>query len=316
MLNKIKKDQSGFTFAEVVVSVGIISVVMLMFGLMLLSSANLQKQIITTQNVDRILAFETEQINSIRWDNLMNKPDPYEICDLDGVRFSTQSVVPGPNLVSLDGTEVSITREATWYSSGLPVECTSTNKNLFDAKVISITAQWIEEGETKTKVVEVVRSRWAEKPLDSLSSPNASNQISLVYSDPLNAPSVWGTAYNYNGTQTDPCSASANTAASVALAFSDTNAICGIEIQGLEVGKLYTVTAEITVASNSSALTLTAGDATDTTGIATSTSGTTMLSHTFYADSSATLVGFKIPESQNYVAGTLAIVSDFKVYKN
>ena len=316
MLNRIKKNESGFTFAEVVVSIGIISVIMLMFGLMLLSSANLQKQIITTQNIDSLLAFETEQVNSIRWDNIMNKPTPYAVCDIDGVRFSTQSIDQGPNIVSLDGTKASITRTATWYSSGLPVECTATNKNLFDAKLVTITASWLEDGETKTKTVTVLRSRWAEAPLDAVAAPEQGSGISLTYADSLGNPSLWGAAYNYLGTEVDPCQATTNNATSLNLTFTNSNAICGIEVQGLEIGKLYTIAAEITVAANSSALTLSNGDGANFTGIATPTSGTTILTHTFYADSTATRVGFKIPESQDYVTGTSALVSNFKVYKN
>lgn len=315
MLAKIKK-QEGFTFAEVVVSVGIIAVVMLMFGLMLLSSANLQKEIVTTQNIDRLLAFETEQINSIRWDNLMDKPNPYSICDLDGTRFSTQSVDPGPTLVELDGTEASITRETTWYSSGVPVECQSATKNLFDAKIVTITATWFLDGEAKTKSVEVVRSRWAETPADREIQDSNVSPISLIYSDPLSNPASWGNTYVYEGASVTPCSAASHTGSSLALAFGDTNAICGVEVQGLEVGYLYTVVAEITVSVDSSPITMSAGDATEVTGLATAGGGTSVLTHTFYADGSAELVGFKIPDSASYFASTLAILSDFKVYKN
>lgn len=317
MLDRAKRRrEEGFTFAEVVVSVGVISLIMLMFGLMLLSSANLQKQIITTQNIDRLLAFETEQINYTKWDNLMNKPDPYAVCDLDGVRFSTQSVDMGPNLVVLDGTEASVTRDVSWYSSGLPVECTTANKNLFDAKLITLTAQWLEDGEEKEKTVEVLRSRWAESPVDSLQSPQIADNIQLSYLDQLDTPTAWGNSYEYGGEINSPCLASANTSNSLMLTINDSIGICGVNAINLEVGALYTVAAELTVLADSSSVTLSHGEGNHSTGLATAGIGTVMLTHTFYASQEATLVGFKVPANETYLVGSQVIVSDFKIYKN
>jgi competence protein ComGC len=316
MLKRARKEESGFTFAEVVVSVGVISLIMLMFGLMLLSSANLQKQIITTQNIDRLLAFETEQINSIKWDNLMNKPEVYAICNLDGIRISTQSVEPGPNLVSLDGTEASITRNVSWYSSGLPVECTDTNKNLFDAKIVTLTAAWLEDGEEKTKTVDVVRSRWAESPVDTSRPPQLADAIQLAYIDQLNTPLSWGQPYVYSGENSSPCLASSNTANSITVSINDSLGLCGINAINLEVGALYTVAVEITVLPDSSSLTLSHGDGIETTGLATADSGTAILTHTFYASQEEILVGIKVPSAETYLEGSQAIISDFRIYKN
>jgi prepilin-type N-terminal cleavage/methylation domain-containing protein len=90
--NKFKinpTEERGFTFIEVIVATGIMAIVILMFGTMLISSADLQKRIFVTQSIDRALAYESEQVNSIRWDNLMLKPEPFTICDIDGKRIST-----------------------------------------------------------------------------------------------------------------------------------------------------------------------------------------------------------------------------------
>jgi prepilin-type N-terminal cleavage/methylation domain-containing protein len=312
MLKQKFKEQKGFTFAEVIIATGIIGVVLLMFGLMLISSANLQKSIFATQNVDRVLAQESEQTNSMRWDNIMMTPEIYSVCDIDGVRFSNQSINPGPTLFVRDGTEISITRNVIWKNSGTPVECTLTNKNKIEPKIITITAKWLENGEEKTKTLEIVRSKWAEAPSETISIPT-DNNLALFYQDPLNNPSVWCTSYNGPSGTISGGTATSNTSSALNLSFSSNNAICGIELQGLSVGEIYTVVAEVSVPENSSAVTLTTNNSSSSTGLALPNRGITRLSHSFVATSSSEIVGIKIPTHIDYLAGSLIVLTEFKI---
>lgn len=318
MLNDIKdkrKNEQGFTFAEVVIATGIISVVLLMFGLMLISSANLQKSIFATQNVDRILAQESEQLNAMRWDNIMLTPIPYAICNIDGTRFSNQSVNPGPTLVTRDGTSVSLTRNVVWKDSQIPVECSETSKNKIEPKVITITATWNDNGEEKTKTLEMVRSKWAEAPLETISIPSANN-LSLFYQDSLSSPGTWCIPYAQDGNTVSAGAATSNTTSALNIGFSVNDVICGIELQGLTVGEVYTIVAEVNVAENSSGVTLTTNNSTSGTGIALAGKGTTRLSHSFVATSSSEIAGLMIPEHIDYLAGTTLILTEFKVINN
>lgn len=312
MLKKFQRNQQGFTFAEVVIATGIISVVLLMFGLMLISSANLQKSIFATQNADRVLSQETEQINSMRWDNLMVTPNPYDICDLDGQRFSNQSVAPGPTLFNRDGIDISIVRDVTWKDSGTKVECTLESKNKIEPKIITLTASWLERGETKSKTLQIVRSKWAEAPLETISIP-AAGDVTLLYQDPLNNPGNWCVSYNSAGALVSGGTATSNSSSTLNLNFTTNNAICGIELQGLNVGEIYTVVAEVSVAENSSAITLSSNTSLLGTGIARPGGGVTRLTHSFVATGSSEIVGLIIPSHIDYLAETRAIITEFKV---
>lgn len=312
MLNKKFKEQKGFTFAEVIVATGIIGVVLLMFGLMLISSANLQKSIFATQNVDRLLAQESEQINSMRWDNIMLTPATYSICDIDGKRFSNQSVSAGPTIFNRDGTEVSITRNVIWKNSETPVECTLTNKNKIEPKIITIVATWLENGEEKTKTLEIIRSKWAEAPSETISIPGG-NSLELFYQDPLNNPSLWCTSYNGPNGAISGGTATSNTASALNIIFSSNDAICGIELQGLTVGEIYTVVAEFSVPENSSAVTLTTNNSSEATGLVLPNRGVNRLSHSFVATNSSEIVGLEIPSHIDYLAGSTAVLTEFKI---
>jgi prepilin-type N-terminal cleavage/methylation domain-containing protein len=312
MLKEKFREQKGFTFAEVIVATGIIGVVLLMFGLMLISSANLQKSIFSTQNVDRVLAQESEQINSMRWDNIMLTPATYAVCDIDGERFSNQSVNPGPTIFVRDGTEVSITRNVTWKNSETPVECTLTNKNKIEPKIITIVATWLENGEEKTKTLEIVRSKWAEAPSETISIPSGNN-LALFYQDPLNNPSIWCQSYNGPNGLISGGTATPNTSSALNLIFSSNDAICGIELQGLSIGEIYTVVAEFSVPENSSAVTLTTNNSLQGTGLALANRGVTRLSHSFVATNSSEIVGLKIPGHIDYLAGSTVILTEFKI---
>ena len=313
MLNKFKNNQKGFTFAEVVISTGIISVILLIFGLMLITSANLQKSLFATQNVDRILAYEAEQINSMRWDNIMLKPEVFSICNIDGVRFSTQSVDPGPSLVEQDGTAVTITRDVVWQTSGSQVACTSTDKNKVEPKVIEITATWEELGEEKSKTLTLLRSKWAEAPLESLTIPSGNN-LDIFYQDPLTSPSNWCGSYTKDGSTISGGNASSITSNTLNLSFSSNNAICGVVLQGLTVGEIYTVVSEVAVAQDSSSITLTTSNSANGTGLAISGKGAYRLTHSFVASSSSEVVGVMIPAHIDYLANTSVTLTEFIVY--
>jgi hypothetical protein len=311
--NKLKSNQKGFTFAEVVISTGIITVILLTFGIMLITSANLQKSLFATQNVDRILSYEAEQINSMRWDNIMLRPEVFSICNLDGVRFSTQSVDPGPSLVSQDGLTVSITRNVVWQTSESQVACTELNKNKVEPKIIEITATWEESGEEKSKTLTLLRSKWAEAPLESLTVPSGDN-LSVFYQDPLNAPSSWCGSYNKDGSSVSGGSANSITSNTLNLSFTSNDAICGIVLQGLTVGEIYTVVAEVVVSQDSSSVTLTSSNSANGTGLAISGQGAYRLTHSFVAGGSSEVVGIIIPAHIDYLSNTSVILTEFTIY--
>lgn len=310
-ISRLRRDE-GFTFVEVVVATGIMTLVILMFSTVLITSANLQKQIFITQSVDRALAYESEQINSIRWDNLMLKPEFFAICNIDGKRISTQSIEPGPTLVSYDNIELSITREIVWANSNATVDCTPLNKNRVEPKKISITASWLDDGETKTKTLDIVRSKWAEAPIENFGAPD--NGVALFYEDTLAQTSLWCQEYSYNGLPTDPGNASLFLSDALEISIANTNAICGVNLQGLTAGTIYTVVAEITLAADSTPLTLTSeGDALGS-GIASKANQVVRLSYNFIADGGSKLVGLKKPNNAIWMTGSKAIVTEFKVY--
>jgi hypothetical protein len=313
MLKKLKNDQKGFTFAEVVISTGIISVILLIFGLMLITSANLQKSLFITQNVDRILSYEAEQVNSTKWDNIMLKPEVFSICNLDGVRFSTQSIDPGPSLVEQDGLTVSITRNVVWQTSESQVLCNDTDKNKVEPKRIEITATWEDLGEEKSKTLILLRSKWAEAPLESLTVPSGDN-LSIFYQDPLSSPANWCNSYDKDGTAISGGNASSITSNTLNLSFDSNDAICGVVLQGLTVGEIYTVVSEIVVSQDSSSVTLTSNNSTNGTGLAISGKGAYRLTHSFVASSSSEVVGVMIPSHIDYLSNTSVTLTEFIVY--
>lgn len=314
MLNtKLKNNQKGFTFAEVVISTGIISVILLVFGLMLITSANLQKSLFATQNADRMLSYEVEQINSMRWDNIMLKPEVFSICDLDGVRFSTQSVDPGPSIVSQDGLTVSITRDVVWQTSESQVLCTETDKNRVEPKIIRITATWEESGEEKSKTLTLLRSKWAEAPLESLTVPSGDN-LEIFYQDPLNSASSWCGSYTKGGVTIPGGTATSITSNTLNLSFNSNDSICGVVLQGLTVGEIYTIVSEVIVSQDSSAVTLTSSNSANGTGLAISGQGVYRLTHSFVAGSSSEVVGVMIPAHIDYLSNTSVTLTEFIVY--
>jgi hypothetical protein len=309
--NKFQKEE-GFTFVEVVVATGIMTIVILMFGTMLITSANLQKQVFITQSVDRALAYESEQINSIRWDNLMTKPEVFSICDIDGKRISTQSIDSGPTLITYDNTEISITREVVWAESNTIVDCTPANKNRIEPKKISITASWLDGESTKTKSLDIIRSKWAEAPIENLNAPGSG--LVLFYEDTLSSPALWCNEYSYEGVPTNPGNVSSFLSDALEISINDTNSICGIEVEGLAPGRIYTVVAELALAADSTPLTLTAeGDALGA-GIVSEANEVSRLSYNFVASGENKLIGFKKPSSAPWLVGSKAILTEFKIY--
>jgi prepilin-type N-terminal cleavage/methylation domain-containing protein len=313
--NKFKinpTEERGFTFIEVIVATGIMAIVILMFGTMLISSADLQKRIFVTQSVDRALAYESEQVNSIRWDNLMLKPEPFAICDIDSKRISTQSIDPGPNLIVYDNLEISITREITWANSNAVVDCSPANKNRIEPKRISITASWLDGNEVNTKVLDIIRSKWAEAPIENINAPDSG--VALFYEDTLSQANTWCQSYIYEGVITNPGEASLLPSGNLDIAIVDTNAICGREIVGLEPGRIYTVVAEVTLMTDSTPLTLTSEGDLLGAGIVSESNQTARLSYNFISDSETRLVGLKKPTNAEFLPNSRAVLSEFKIY--
>lgn len=163
LLNKLKNEESGFTLIEVIVSTGIILTLVTAFTVFMTETAETQRTANFNKIADRFLAQEVERTYGITWDNLMMSPaGSYSNCLLPDNRVSTQALNYGPENFSTNGTTVSVTKQVKWLNSDTLVSCTLADKDRPELKKVIVTATWLDKGQTKTKTVVVLRSRWAE----------------------------------------------------------------------------------------------------------------------------------------------------------
>lgn len=311
--------EQGFTLVEVVLSMGIIAVTLTLFALMLTNLANIQGDLDRQRIAERILYGEAEKISAMRWDNIMPNPSSgrFANCALNNVLTSTQAVNSGPETFTVDSVEVSITRNVQWHLSETAVECTDENKFRAEPKRITINATWNGKSETKTKSLVIIRSRWAEAPLESELRGNTGRATSVVYEEGFTS------AANWCGSYSDPDTNTLLTPGSASLLNNGLNlnfganqeGVCGIVLTSLEVGKSYTLVATVTVPDNSTETTI-AVQGNGEGALALPGVGATVLTHSWVETSTSRRVGFAIPAASENENGDTAFISSFVIYKN
>lgn len=311
-------DNKGFTLVEVVLSMGIIAITLTLFALMLTSSANLQSDLDEQRIAERILYGEAEEIASMRWDNIMENPIPaaYETCQLDGDTYSTQAVNPGPESITIDNLEVSVTRDITWYLSEANVECTDANKFRAEPKQIVITATWDGRSGPQTKSLTIVRSRWAEAPLSGDSLGRNGELASSVYSEDFSDSSLWCNSYtDDSGTLVSPGSASLVGGSLTLELGANQEGICGVNIQGLTTGTIYTAVITVSIPSEDTPVSLSV-DGEGNGPIAVPGGGETVLTTTWIQQGAEKRIGVSVPSLYASETGDTAIVTSFRIFAN
>lgn len=324
MFTRIKNDvvnqkrEEGFTLVEVVLSMGIIAITLTLFALMLTNSANLQSDLNEQRIAERILYGESEEIASMRWDNIMPSPaaGSFATCQLDGDTYSTQAVNAGPETITVDNLEVSITRTIEWYISGASVECTAANKFRAEPKKITINATWDGRTGTKTKSLVIIRSRWAEAPLSSENRGRIGERTSIVYAEDFSSSASWCNPYLDDSGATINPGAAALANGGITLTFgSNSEGICGIEITGLTPGTLYTAVASVSVPSSDTEVTISSYGQLQG-GLALPGGGTTILTTSWVEYGTSRLVGISIPDASENSSGDIAVITQFRVFAN
>ena len=121
----------GFTLVEMIVASIIMLVVITSVTFFMINIAATQRSANLSRIADRVLGAQMEQIAGTKWDNLMLRPTSFSgDCALDGTRMSTQAVAPGPEKTTVDGLDISITRNVTWQNDSAQVTCASPGVNL------------------------------------------------------------------------------------------------------------------------------------------------------------------------------------------
>lgn len=312
------KREEGFTLVEVVLSMGIIAITLTLFALMLTNAANLQSDLNEQRVAERILYGESEEIASMRWDNIMPSPGEgsFTTCQLDGDTYSTQAVNSGPESIIVDNLEVSITRTIEWYLSGATVECTNANKFRAEPKKITINATWDGRTGTKTKSLVIIRSRWAEAPLSSEQRGRTGERTSLVYSEDFSSSASWCNPYvGASGGTINPGSAALANGGLTLTFGAGSEGICGVEISGLTPGTLYTAVVSVAVPTNDTEVTVAANGMLEG-GLAIPGGGTTILTTSWVETSTSRLVGIAVPAASTTDSGDIAVITQFRVYAN
>jgi prepilin-type N-terminal cleavage/methylation domain-containing protein len=313
-----KSQQEGFTLVEVVLSMGIIAITLTLFALMLTSSANLQSDLDEQRTAERILYGEAEEIAAMRWDNIMRNPIPaaYGTCQLDGDTYSTQAVNPGPETITIDNLEVSITRNITWYLSDTPVECTDANKFRAEPKQIVITASWNGRSGPQTKSLTIIRSRWAEAPLSGESRSRNGELATSIYTEDFSNSGIWCSSYtNSEGVLINPGTADLVGGGLRISLGADQEGVCGINLQGLEIGKIYTAVITVSVPADGTAVSI-AVEGEGKGPIANAGGGDVVLTTSWVEKSTSQRIGITVPDIYTSENGDTALITDFRVYAN
>lgn len=312
------KNSDGFTLVEVVLSMGIIAITLTLFALMLTSSANLQSDLNEQRIAERILYGEAEEVAAMRWDNIMKNPVPqaYQTCQLDGDTVSAQSVNPGPETITIDNLEVSITRDITWYLSEADVECTDANKFRAEPKQIVINATWNGRSGAETKSLTIIRSRWAEAPLSGDKVGQNGELVSSVYLEDFTDSSLWCNSYtNDSGALVNPGNASLAGGGLLIELGAEQEGVCGINLQGLSVGKIYTAVITVSVPAEDTAVGLSV-EGKSQGPIATPGGGSTVLTTTWIESSTERRIGITVPDLYTSENGDTAVITSLQVYSN
>jgi len=315
---KGKSNEQGFTLAEVVLSMGIIAITLTLFALMLTNTANLQSELDEQRIAERIIYGEAEEIAAMRWDNIMPNPVPntYATCQLDGDIYSTQAVNPGPETITVDNLELSITRSIVWYLSGNNVECTDENKLRAEPKEIIITATWNGQTGPETKTLTIVRSKWAEAPLTGEARGRTGEIASTVYTEGFSNSGVWCNSYTTDsGENISPGTASLQNGGLNIELGADQTGICGIVLTGLTPGTIYTAVATVAVPSEQTAVSLSV-DGVNNGPLAIPSAGDRVLTISWVETTSERRIGFTVPEPFTSEIGDGAFISSFRVYAN
>lgn len=316
--NKTFRASEGFTLAEVVLSMGIIAITLTLFALMLTNSASLQSELDEQRIAERIVYGEAEEIAAMRWDNIMPNPTPnvYSTCQLNGDVYSTQAVNPGPETITVDNLEVSVTRSVIWYLSKNDVECTDENKFRAEPKEIIITATWNGETGPATKTLTLVRSKWAEAPLAGEVRGREGELATSVYTEQFDNASFWCASYtDAEGTNVNPGTASLlNGGLSIDLGSSQ-EGVCGVALTGLTPGTIYTMVATVSVPNGETAVGL-AVEELQTGPLATPGGGDTVLTMSWVEADTEARVGISVPNPFESAADDSAFISDFRIYAN
>lgn len=238
-----RKNNGGFTLVEVIAAVGILAAVMIGFST-LLGSVGAAQQIIERERVaTRALSNEVEKVQSIRWDDLMPRPESFATCALDDIRTSYPAVVTSPEVLSVDRVNVTVTRTVKWHLSDAAVTCDDGSKDRAEPKAVFITATWDNgRGKTMTLETKVVRSRWSEGPTNYA----VGTRTALVQEITMANAGGWCPVYT-DGPLNASGGSATSTGTTIVTRFSSNNAICGVPVNGLTTGKVYTAVMDVYV---------------------------------------------------------------------
>lgn len=240
------RNEGGFTLPEMIVATMIIASATVAFTLFMASIAATQRSAMLDKISDRVLTQQVEMLNALSFDNLMASPSgTYADCTLSTGRASTQAVRPGPETVSLDGLDVSVTRTITWTVSGTGVSCTSTDKDRSEPKTATVTVRWKDGTVTRSKSSSVIRSREIEQdPPPSLISAHVPSVLTTL---PVNSATNWCVA----GGSTNATAASDGTSVTITYSGTSGTATCGYMVAGLTAGSTYTAVVNVIVPAES-----------------------------------------------------------------
>lgn len=157
--------QDGFTLPEMIIAATIIAFVLAAFSVFMVNVAATQQTASLDRTASKVLSAELEKAAAMDWDDLMVAPGgAYTDCLLPDGRRSAQLVQPGPNLVTDEGMQLSVSRLVTWRTSGSTVSCSGA-KDGADLKVFTATVQWRDRTKMRTKTAFIWRSKYASAVL-------------------------------------------------------------------------------------------------------------------------------------------------------
>jgi len=302
---------SGFTLVEVIAAVGILAAVMIGFST-LLGSVGAAQQIIERERVaTRALSNEVEKIQSIRWDDLMPRPENFATCSLDELRTAYPAVVTSPEVLAVDRVNVTITRTVIWQLSDTPVTCEEGAKDRAEPKEISITATWDNgRGKTMTIDTKVVRSRWSEGPTNY----EVGTRTTLAQEISLASASGWCPAYS-DGASSVTGGGATSTGTTIVTRFNTSSAICGFNVTGLAVGKVYTAVMETYVPVGSQPVEI-AVQGGHRGGVAPADGEWYTLAVTWTHTASSVMVGPKVQTGVTNPGFSEAVIGSLKIYQH
>jgi prepilin-type N-terminal cleavage/methylation domain-containing protein len=304
-------NQKGFTLVEVVAAVGILASVMIGFST-LLGSVGAAQQIIERERVaTRALSNEVEKVQSIKWDDLMPRVEGSTSCSLDNIRTSYPAITPGPEVLSEDRVNVTVTRTLKWHLSDTLITCDDTSKDRAEPKSVSITVTWDNgRGKTMTLDTKVVRSRWSEGPTNY----GVGTRTTLAQEVSMASAADWCQSYT-DGSVSASGGAATSTGTTIVTKFGKQNAICGISLTGLTQGKVYTAVMKVYVPVESQPVEL-AVQGGHRGGVAPADGEWYTLTTTWTHTGSAVVVGPKIQTGVTNPGFSEAVIQSLKIFQH